>query len=615
MVGGKSGNYIITMLLALICFFYSNNYVQASEQTNEDILTTITQIIDWKKQSIGQNIDDPLFSNVYLKNAGNTVADWYPIGMGRIGYEDDYEAYTAVLDRIVTERYATKYKLSETKATEWHRIALAYLASGGDATNVGNGINLIADGTYNRGKTADLGAQGINGLIWGLIVLDAMRYEVPENTHETRADIIQRILTLQLKEGGFSFNQKKSDVDMTAMAITALAPYYNSDEIYHYQNKQLDKKVKKSVRQVIDEALLWLSKQQQKDGDFKSDGTANLESTAQVVVALTSLQIDPKHDRRFIKNGQSAIDGMLKYRQGDGGFIHAKTYRKDNPASQPDESNSMASEQALYAFVAFYRYLEGDRTLYDFRSEQTAKVKNQIFEAEKAITSLKNDPSKANHALTLYKKIPVAERSYVKNYSLLVDALLKEHISIEMESLTANQKQTENKMTIPTYFHQNVREDNTITKQDAAKVNKVIQQKPSTEQEVIVAKYVKLWRQADNAGTFPKEQKLLIQYQQKIDKLKKEISSLNEAILDQLYPIEDLKLSDAKAVKEITTRYKAIPIYDRKQIVQHEEIEKAELQIKGLQRQRIISIVLVLIAIALGMFLIFKKRLRRNDDS
>lgn len=615
MVGGKSGNYIITMLLALICFFYSNNYVQASEQTNEDILTTITQIIDWKKQSIGQNIDDPLFSNVYLKNAGNTVADWYPIGMGRIGYEDDYEAYTAMLDRIVTERYATKYKLSETKATEWHRIALAYLASGGDATNVGNGINLIADGTYNRGKTANLGAQGINGLIWGLIALDAMRYEVPENAHETRADIIQRILTLQLKEGGFSFNQKKSDVDMTAMAITALAPYYNSDEIYHYQNKQLDKKIKKSVRQVIDEALLWLSKQQQKEGDFKSDGIANLESTAQVVVALTSLQIDPQHDRRFIKNGQSAIDGMMKYRQEEGGFIHAKTYRKDNPASLPDESNSMASEQALYAFVAFYRYLEGDRTLYDFRSEQSAKVKNKIFEAEQAITRLKNDPSEANHALTLYKKIPIAERSYVKNYSLLVDALLKEHISFEMESLTANQKQTENEMTIPTYFHQNVRRDNTITKQDAVKVNKIVQQKPSTKQEVIVAKYVKQWKQADNAVDFPKEQKLLIQYQRKIDKLKKEIASLNEAILDQLYPIEDLKLSDAKAVKEITSRYNAIPIYDRKQIVQHEEIEKAELQIKGLQRQRIISIVLVLIAIALGMFFIFKKRRRRNDES
>ena len=196
-----------------------------------------------------------------------------------------------------------------------------------------------------------------------------------------------------------------------------------------------------------------------------------------------------------------------------------------------------------------------------------------------------------------------------------MDALLKEHISIEMESLTANQKQTENKMTIPTYFHQNVRKDNTITKQDAAKVNKIVQQKPSTEQEVIVAKYVKLWKQADNAGDFPKERKLLIQYQQKIDKLKKEIASLNEAILDQLYPIEDLKLSDAKAVKEITSRYKAIPIYDRKQIVQHEDIEKAELQIKGLQRQRIISIVLVLIAIALGMFFIFKKRRRRNDES
>ncbi len=614
MLGGKNGNFIVAMLLAFVGFFYTNNAVQASERTDQDIQSIIEQVIDWKKQSIGQNVDDPLFSNTYLKDAGNTIADWYPIGMGRIGYDDDYMAYIAMIDRIVTERYATKNKLSETKATEWHRITLAYLASGGDATNVGSGINLIADGTYNRGKTADLGTQGINGLIWGLIALDAMRYEVPKDAHDTRQEIIQRILALQLKEGGFAFDQKKSDVDMTAMAITALAPYYNSEETYHYTNKQAGKQVTKSVRHVIDEALLWLSKQQQKDGDFKSDGKPNLESTSQVVVALTSLHIDPQRDERFIKNTYSAVDGMMKYRQGDGGFIHAKTYNKNNPTSQPDESNSMASEQALYAFVALFRYIEGDRTLYDFRDEQTTKVKNKIYEVEQAIAKLKNQPNLAKQAFVLYKKVPIAERSYVDNYALLEDTFIKERIPFKTASLTANQKQTKRVMTTPSYFHQNKRKDNAITKQDAAAVAELVRQKPSTEQEVTVTKYLKQWKQADNASDFPEEKKLLQQRQQKIDKLKKEIASLNEEILDKLYPFEDLKWSDAKAVKEITARYKALPVNDRKQVIQYEDVEKAEVQINSLRRQRVITVLLVVVVIVLGMSFIIKKRRQKDDE-
>src|SRR5699024_2465640 len=140
-------------------------------------------------------------------------------------------------------------------------------ASGGDPTDIGqdaNGksINLIADGTFNRGNTASLGKQGLNGWIWGLIALDSMRYEVPEDAHDTRRSIIEEIIKVQLPDGGFSLNQQEADPDMTAMAIQALAPYYNSEESYTYQLASTNEKVTKKVRTVINEAVERLSELQ-----------------------------------------------------------------------------------------------------------------------------------------------------------------------------------------------------------------------------------------------------------------------------------------------------------------------------------------------------------------
>lgn len=81
-------------------------------------------------------------------------------------------------------RYSTPGKLNAQKATEWHRISLAVASLGGDPTSFGtdadgNAINLIADGTYFRSRTADLGVQGINAYIWALIALDSVSGVVP----------------------------------------------------------------------------------------------------------------------------------------------------------------------------------------------------------------------------------------------------------------------------------------------------------------------------------------------------------------------------------------------------------------------------------------------------
>ena len=182
---------VISVFLCVLCVISSISFIVSAkenkEYTSDNFLSVADGIIAWKKADNGSKPDGYLINDKYLENAGTTPGDWYPIALGRLGIQDNNEGYLAVIKDRVEERYRESGRLSAAKATEWHRIALAVLAMGGDPTNFGtdeNGapINLIADGTYDRGKTTPLGRQGINGWIWGLITLDSMRYAVPERT-------------------------------------------------------------------------------------------------------------------------------------------------------------------------------------------------------------------------------------------------------------------------------------------------------------------------------------------------------------------------------------------------------------------------------------------------
>lgn len=377
-------------LCAMFCFLFLLCPLPAaaaqSEQTT-DVLAIANGIIAWKKSDNGAPADGYLINDKYLLLAGTTPGDWYPIALGRLCIPDNNAAYLAVLKDQVEKRYREPGKLSAAKATEWHRISLAILAMGGDPTNFGtdaNGepINLIADGTYNRGRTTPLGRQGINGWIWGLITLDSLRYPVPDDAYYTRDDIIEEILCCQLSDGGFALSGEVSDPDITAMALQALAPYYDSDTLYRYTRKITGETEEKTVRQITEEALSCLSALQLPSGDFKSWGTQNVESTDQVVVALCCLGIDPLSDPRFIKDGNTLLDGILRYRMPDGGFVHSFTYDPDNPTSLPDRSNTMASEQTLYTMAALWRQQNGVRTLYDFRPEQNTAPEQAAFTEE-----------------------------------------------------------------------------------------------------------------------------------------------------------------------------------------------------------------------------------------
>ena len=170
----------------------------------------------------------------------------------------------------------------------------------------------------------------------------------------------QELLKAQESDGGFSLSagSGQMDVDITAMALTALAPYYEENS---------------EAKAAADLALSWISEHQESDGGFCSSmdtGTESSESCAQVLTALCSLGIDPQSDSRFIKNGNTVLDNLMSFRQEDGGFVHAYVYDASNPASIPDESDFLAGGQAAYALTAFCRYKNNMKNLFNLRPEK-----------------------------------------------------------------------------------------------------------------------------------------------------------------------------------------------------------------------------------------------------
>ena len=382
----------------------------------------------------------------YMAGASSTDTDWMALAMGRFGiFEAGDDSYSFRIDDGGYDSYLDSMRsyiektyeenggiLHSAKATEWHRAAITVAALGGDPTSFGtyNGkpIDLIADGSYNCALRNGPGTQGINGWIWGLIALDAGCYDVPEDAKYTREDFITEILKMQLTDGtgGNEYGGwvlggygSSSDVDITAMAIQALAPYYNDDTVYTYTNKISNKTVSKTVRRCVDEALERLSSMMSGNGGFTSWGTNNAESIAQVIVALCSVGINPAEDTRFITaSGKTLLDGLLDFRTSDGGFCHVIG----------SGWNSMANDQATYALVSYWRLENGMRSLYDMRSNFTDEAEAAIDDAVGMIDQLP-EPSVENYksvlksALDTFRAVPESERRYVGNYSQLAAAI------------------------------------------------------------------------------------------------------------------------------------------------------------------------------------------------
>ena len=587
--------------------------VYASEQKSP--YNVALEIIDWKKMTVGSTSDGYLINDTFLTQAGTTPGDWYPIGLGRLGVQDNQAGYLAVINDNVQKRYETTAKLDKAKATEWHRISLAVLASGGNPRRMGeNGdIDLIADGTYNRVDAKGnglLGKQGINGFIWGLIALDSMQYEVPENAYYSRDDIILNILNRQLADGGWALTGNVSDPDITAMAIQSLAPYYNSEKEYTYENKKIQSdgtQITKKVRGVVDEGVFWLSSVQNEDGGYSSWGTENCESVVQVAVALCSLGIDIFSDSRFIKDGNTIYDAILSYQNADGGFLHSKTYDPENPTSLPDKSNTMASEQTLYGMVAIHRYQNGMRRLYDFRQEQSEALKSQIAQVETQIETINEHTSvsELQGVYNAYWSISSLERSYVKNYAKLSQLLKEANISYYEEEMIFNSGDAG--VIVPIEIFTDV---------DMAATDAL----PTTLTTEYRAEVLRLWNKINNCFDFDDKQTYYIKLEKAknaIEEIQNEIDDIKAEIKDKLYPFDKISLSDRETIHVLYERYMALSDYDKTQLESSdvEGLLKSKTQVDNLYLAVWISGISILIAGIATVIIIVNVKKRKREKA
>ena len=280
-----------------------------------------------------------MLSSVKTPEVGSIGGEWAVLGLARSGYPVPTSYYDEYYTRV--EKYVKNCDgvLHDRKYTEYSRVALALTAIGRDPTNVA-GYNLLTPlGDFDKTIW-----QGLNGPIWALIALDSGNYDIPKNsaakTQATRQLYIDEILNRQMKDGGWNLTGTgDSDPDMTAMALQALAKYQDQ----------------KAVKTATDSALSWLSKNQDSKGGFASWGTTNVESVAQVIVALCELGID-LNDSRFVKNGHGLVENLLSFRQSNGGFTHV--------LDGSDGNNQMSAEQGFYALVAIDRAENGKNSLY-----------------------------------------------------------------------------------------------------------------------------------------------------------------------------------------------------------------------------------------------------------
>lgn len=298
---------------------FDEAYAGAKAYIQSAVSTPVVSYLFGEWAVLGQARAKVPLSEAYIQAYYDKVVAYVRKNMGADGVLRDPESHNPVI-------------------TDNERIALALTAIGKDPANVGGESLLKALQNKDIMKVTDTSDTDINGLVMGLLALNSRNY-----TSDT-SWLVQAILGQQNADGSWSASadtKPASDVDMTAMALQALAPYYKDGG-------------NETVNTAVEKALSWLS------GKYQS-GYDSSESCAQVVIALSALNLDANTDARFTKTVEgktlSVLGNLLQYRVAEnGGFKHQFADKA---------VNEMATEQALCAMAAYARFTEKANALYD----------------------------------------------------------------------------------------------------------------------------------------------------------------------------------------------------------------------------------------------------------
>ena len=333
--------FSILSFFCCACIIFAGTAPSLAADETESL---IDGIVAFKLKDSGSSSVSELAKSGLSSGAGKGASEWYAIGLSAYYGGLDLSGYGSTLSF-----YLSKNTISSPVSRQ--RCALALIA-----------CKMQNDPFVFATAKDSVGNLGIMSYIFGL--------ELSNNgaaVSISKDDIISELLSLKNPDGGWSVSSGNSDVDVTAMALTALASH----------------KGEQRVSSAVNDGLSFLSSKQLSSGGFSSYGTENAESSAQVIVALTALSINPKTDSRFLKNGNSVFSALSKFRLSDGSFCHA----------MGGSSNGTATVQAFYSLVALWRYEHGLPPLFDLSVKGTKAIPANLPSAN---PSGSNDGSGSN---------------------------------------------------------------------------------------------------------------------------------------------------------------------------------------------------------------------------
>lgn len=301
-------------------------YVRPNSSSDNPIIAPVCQIIVNKKSVV---------ENQIVSGMQEATDAWSVLEMVKSGNKDQ------LVNLAEYKSKATKTIATSSRATDIEKEMIVLSALGMDVSA------MTVDGKYVNAvkRLLSCNLTAVNSTIFALCALDSGQYLIPENSEVTRQTLIENLLAVQHEDGGWSFSTKApSDIDMTAMAIQSLSPYYLAD---NFQDAGVAEEVYTNVKTAVDKAVTFLSDKYQEKGTY---GNAN--SDAMVIMALASIGVDANAGE-FIKDEKGLYDDLFIYTLDDcSGFYYGSDTLK---------KNALATEQAFRAIVSYKGFMESGK--------------------------------------------------------------------------------------------------------------------------------------------------------------------------------------------------------------------------------------------------------------
>ena len=338
----KHKSIFLLIACLLVAALFRTDTVKAD--TVDDVRSVIDGIAMFKMSESGASDLQEWADGALCEGAG-ADADAYAFALYKLG-KADVTAYKEALRKYLGEN-------TVRSATTRLKYALCLCMNGQADVSDGGGVTPADEEYISKAVEDSVGKLGVMSLAYGL--------HLAGNGHEGAeypvGRILEELMNLRHEDGGWSVMGQYSDVDVTAMVLQSLAVIKDSllrgidlsvqtDSVAEAEEYVRELQI---VKDGIETGLSFLSGKQNETGDYAGFGSDNAESTAQVLIALSSLDIDGAKDSRFVKNGHSVVDGILRYRRSDGSFAHT-----------PDgDSNPTATSQVFTAMASYVCYTEG----------------------------------------------------------------------------------------------------------------------------------------------------------------------------------------------------------------------------------------------------------------